>query len=302
MPPPIMPPPTVPADSRVIYRSLSLGAGVQSTVLALLLSRRDERLLDLGYHPPDAAIFADTGWEPAYVYRHLDWLEQQLTFPVIRVQASNIRDDLAAGRNADGRQFASIPFFAMNKDGSRAMMTRQCTSQYKLRPLIAAVREQVGLKPRQRMKPGQHVETYLGISYDELQRMKPNRERWIEHRWPLVHLRWHRYDCLQWFAQEYPDRSLRPSSCVICPYHDNKHWLALKDVEPESYADAVAFDRSLRAPGSPTGAQVDGVAYLHGTLRPLDEAVELAETAAKLQQPLPFIADFDAECEGMCGV
>ena len=42
-------------------RLLSLGAGVQSTTLLLLAAE--------GRLPtPDAAIFADTGWEPAAVY------------------------------------------------------------------------------------------------------------------------------------------------------------------------------------------------------------------------------------------
>ena len=53
---------------------LSLGAGVQSTVVAFMSAR--------GELPPlTAAIFADTGWEPSAIYRHLDWMETQLPFP-----------------------------------------------------------------------------------------------------------------------------------------------------------------------------------------------------------------------------
>ena len=50
---------------------LSLGAGVQSSTLALMAARGDIK-------PPKAAIFADTGWEPAKVYDYLEWLEEQL--------------------------------------------------------------------------------------------------------------------------------------------------------------------------------------------------------------------------------
>lgn len=47
---------------------ISLGAGVQSTTLALMAAGG-------GLTPmPDCAIFADTGEEPSAVYRHLDWL------------------------------------------------------------------------------------------------------------------------------------------------------------------------------------------------------------------------------------
>jgi hypothetical protein len=52
-------------DQTPALRVLSLGAGVQSTTL-LLMSVYGE------LPPLDYAIFADTGWEPARVYEHLD--------------------------------------------------------------------------------------------------------------------------------------------------------------------------------------------------------------------------------------
>ncbi len=71
-------------------RLLSLGAGVQSTTLLLLAA--EGRLPKL-----DGAIFADTGWEPATVYTHLDRLEREVAqpagIPIYRVSAGNIRND-----------------------------------------------------------------------------------------------------------------------------------------------------------------------------------------------------------------
>ncbi|WP_433894799.1 hypothetical protein [Streptomyces sp. CA-111067] len=55
-------------------RVLSLGAGVQSTRLLLLAA--EGRLPKL-----DAAIFADTGWEPRAVYEHLDRIEREVAQP-----------------------------------------------------------------------------------------------------------------------------------------------------------------------------------------------------------------------------
>ena len=60
------------ADLRV----LSLGAGVQSSVMALMADRGEITPM------PDCAIFADTMDEPDEVYDHLDWLVKQLQFPV----------------------------------------------------------------------------------------------------------------------------------------------------------------------------------------------------------------------------
>ena len=48
---------------------LSLGGGVQSSVMALMA---DKGAFD---RVPDCAIFADTHWEPPGVYEHVAWIE-----------------------------------------------------------------------------------------------------------------------------------------------------------------------------------------------------------------------------------
>jgi len=57
---------------------ISLGAGVQSTTMALMAAHGEIAPM------PDCAIFADTGWEPRAVYEHLAWLRSPgvLPFPV----------------------------------------------------------------------------------------------------------------------------------------------------------------------------------------------------------------------------
>ena len=66
---------------------LSLGAGVQSSVMALMAAKCEISPM------PDAAIFADTQAEPQGVYDWLDWLETQLPFPIIKVTAGDLRQD-----------------------------------------------------------------------------------------------------------------------------------------------------------------------------------------------------------------
>ena len=66
---------------------LSLGAGVQSTTLALMVEKGELPMVD-------AAIFADTGAEPQAVYDHLTWLKEQLSYPVHVVQWRNLKQDL----------------------------------------------------------------------------------------------------------------------------------------------------------------------------------------------------------------
>ena len=62
----------------VLLRALSLGAGVQSTTLALMAAQGEISPM------PDCAIFADTQSEPKAVYEHLSWLMSPnvLPFPV----------------------------------------------------------------------------------------------------------------------------------------------------------------------------------------------------------------------------
>jgi 3'-phosphoadenosine 5'-phosphosulfate sulfotransferase (PAPS reductase)/FAD synthetase len=85
-----------------MIRVLSLGAGVQSTTLALMAARGE-------IEAPDCAIFADTGWEPRAVYEHLDRLEDALPYPVYRVSAGNLRDDIEAKNSARSGRFAAVP-------------------------------------------------------------------------------------------------------------------------------------------------------------------------------------------------
>ena len=280
------------------YRVLSLGAGTQSTVLALLLSQADSSLAEAGYPKPDIAVFADTGWEPDYVYRHLDWLEGQLTFPLIRVSAGSLKKNLKKGRTVSGHCFVDVPLFTVGGDGKKGILRRQCTNHYKIDPIYREVRKLAGGKPRRPFPKDVRVEMWLGISKDEASRMKPSRESWIQHCWPLVDIGMSRKDCIEWFSSRFTGRKLPRSACVICPYRSDDHWLELKRQEPESYEEAVQFDRWLRASTTnPVRRLLKGRPYLHASRRPLDTAIEQRE-----KQGVNGLDGFDNECEGLCGV
>lgn len=266
-------------------RVLSLGAGVQSTTVALLAAHG---AIDL----PECAIFADTGWEPRAVYDHLRWLRSPnvLPFPVHVVSAGDIRANILARRNTTGGRFAAVPFFVVNPDGSRGLGRRQCTYEYKLAPIMWKVRELLGKSRRAYIPPGA-VEVLVGISTDEAQRMKPARQRYFVNRWPLIDLGMSRADCVRWLAARgYPEPP--KSSCIGCPFHSDEHWRAMRDGAPDEWADAVAVDRALRE-GDARGMR--GQEFMHASCRPLGEA-DLSPSARR-QPDL-----FGNECEGMCGV
>jgi len=266
-------------------RILSLGAGVQSSVMALMAARGEL------YPTPDCAVFADTQWEPEGVYQHLDWLESELWFPVHRVTAGDIRADHVNGVNATGQNFTSMPLYS-NGGGGRGR--RQCTREYKLEPIRKKVRELAGLAKGQRAPKGFRAEMLIGISTDEAARMKPSRDKWIENRWPLVEAGMSRRDCIAWFERSYPGRTLSKSACIGCPFHNNAAWRDMKLNDPESWADAVDFDRSIRTKGA--GYKSAEPQFVHRSCQPLEEVdFRNLEDMGQLNM-------FNNECEGMCGV
>lgn len=263
-------------------RVLSLGAGVQSSTLALMIAAGELELIN-------CAVFADTQSEPEAVYRHLDWLERQLPFPVHRVTAGSLREQIMAATKGEARMDARPPFFV--SDGG--MLNRQCTQDYKLIPILRKVRELIGLKPRERAPKTPTVEQWIGISLDEAMRMKPSRLPYIVHRWPLIERRMTRVDCLAWLkVRGYP---IPPkSACTFCPYHDDALWRDMRANDPVSFADALAVDRAIRN-GLP-GARKHAQWFLHVSRKPLDEVdFRTAEEAGQGRL-------FANECEGMCGV
>lgn len=260
---------------------LSLGAGVQSSVMALMAAKGEITPM------PDYAIFADTMAEPKGVYDWLDWLETQLPFPVLRISHGDLK---AAILNGEDR-FAPPPFFTSSDGISEGLLRRQCTREYKVTPIIKKIRELAGYKPRQRI-PADHVEQWIGISQDEIQRMKDAPEKWINNRWPLLELRMSRLHCLEWMRDNGYNELPSKSACTFCPYHSNRSWREMKANDPESWEEAVMVDKRIRNGFNGTTHKL----YVHRSLVPLDQA-DLSDPA---KDQITF--SFMDECEGMCGV
>ncbi len=266
-------------------RYISLGAGVQSSVMALMASRGEIGPM------PDCAIFADTQWEPAGIYEHLDWLEKQLAFPVYRVTYGNIREMSLDTLN--GKRAPSMPVFLDTINGG--ISGRQCTADYKIEPVYKKVKELMGYKNRERLSKDTVVESWMGISRDEIQRMKDSKRWWVSNRYPLIEIGVTRHECLLWFEDHYPGRTLARSACIGCPYRSDREWRNMKDQDPVSWADAVKFDHAMRN-GDRYAFGMKGAPYLHQSKTPLDE-VDLSTEQDRGQLDM-----FGEECEGMCGV
>ncbi len=98
---------------RAKLRVLSMGAGVQSTTLALMAAHGEIGPM------PDCAIFADTGAEPASVYEQVEWLQSGnvLPSPIHFVTAGSLRQEIEDASAGLIGMSARPPFFVKSSKG-----------------------------------------------------------------------------------------------------------------------------------------------------------------------------------------
>lgn len=293
---------------------LSLGAGVQSTCVLLMSCK--------GLLPRlDAAVFADTQWEPKAVYKHLAWLEAEAAgygIPVHKVTAGDLRADAIHFRKTGGKasgdpgykRWASMPLYVRSPSGKIGLINRQCTKEYKIEPVEKFIRREIlGLRKRQ-VAPKNSVRHWFGISADETYRTRKAPGVWQTFYYPLIMdldspkkdrlfgRGYDRQDCLDWLkGQGYPEPPR--SACVGCPFHSDLEWIRLRDTDPEGWADAVAFDIEMRDADKSLQAEegrLVGLPFLHRSGIPLGEVVLQGKPG------LPHVEGVAAnECLGMCG-
>jgi len=192
-----------------IHHVLSFGGGVNSVALMVLLVR--ERL------PFDGAIFADTGGEVPETYAYLE------------IARNYLKD-------------AGVPFTVVAKRGKTlydtawerrvipSAMWRWSTRDFKVTPILRHYRALGG-----------HVNQYLAIAWDEIERMKSSRVDYVTNLFPLVERRLTRADCealIQDAGLPLPPRS----ACYFCPFNSVDRWRWLFERYPELYERAIALE------------------------------------------------------------
>jgi hypothetical protein len=261
------------ADLKVI----SLGLGVQSTAVYLMSS--------IGHKLPraDYAVFADPGAEHYKTYEILEWLlkwqKENNGIPIIINKDKNLYKDII-NKIPKAERVASIPAFSKNNDG---LLMRQCTSEYKIQPVVRACRELHNLKPRKRMLP---TEMWLGISTDEIERMKESILYNIKYFYPLIYHRISRNDCIQFFKDNNFPIPVK-SSCVFCPYHSNKFWKEMKS-DKDTWDIILDVDNTIR-----NNKRLREPQFLHRSCKPINE-IDFEDNQ------LEMFEGFD--CEGYCGL
>lgn len=255
---------------------LSLGAGVQSSTLAFMIEKKEIQ------YQVECAIFADTKSESPKIYEWLEYIRNNVSFPVHIVDNGNLMTkSLEVHTSKTGTKYmkSAIPAFLDGEMGKGIMM-RQCTYDHKIVPIYRQVKKLFGKEK---------IGMLLGISTDEAGRMKLSKKNNILNLYPLIEKNMNRQDCLKWMKKHnYP--APPRSSCVFCPFHSNREWQRLKTEEPEQFQLAVEYERKYQ---EQTRNILTGIPFLHVARKPLDQIEFFDERQVEM---------FTNECEGMCGI
>lgn len=184
-------------------------------------------------------------------------------------------------------------------NGKVGMAKRNCTTDFKIAPVRRLVRRLWKEAGRPQVLQAD------GVSLDEYHRASPTGVKYITAWHPLLddpdgqpHVPMSRGDCEAWMEEHgYPIPV--KSGCTCCPFQDDQSWAELRDEEPDTFAEVVALDESMRAG---TRAQQAGFAapvYLHRSGRPLGE-VPLPTPRPRGSRSLAMTLGY--ACRGGCGL
>ena len=229
----------------------SYGGGTQSAAIAVMILT--------GELPrPDVVVMADTSREVYETWWYLEETVQpaldKIGIKVVIVGHDYAYWDLVKEKKGD----VLIPAFT-RKYGSIGKMPTFCSNEWKRRPIQRWLREQ-GV---------QSCDLWLGISTDEMVRMKESDVKWMRHVYPLIEiLPTSRIQCrakiLQYGWPEPPK-----SRCWMCPNMSPGSWKQLKHKYPDDFQKAVDLEYELH--------RTDEKIFLHPLAIPLPLAVEQSE-------------------------
>lgn len=257
-------------DRAIIW---SYGGGTQSVALAVLVAQ--------GKLPkPERIVMADTGREKSITWRYT---EQHVKPILARV---GLELEIAP------HTLSTVDLYSQKKGGllipaftSTGRMDTFCSNEWKQR----VVRRYLASKGYGTKRP---VTLWLGMSMDELGRMKPSGLGWLEHAWPLIwDLKISREECRQIVVGAgLPDPP--KSACWMCPFTSNSEWQRIKLEDAEDWKAAVTLDKEVRARDRTNDV------YLHRSGVPLDEA----DLSVPDKPPLPMFGDIEDCDSGYCMV
>lgn len=204
---------------------------------------------------------------------------------------------------AEQREFADIETQGVAMcipAGEEGQLRRQCTSVYKIDPMMKRVYELAGNRP---------IEVWLGLSVDEPDRIKTGPNDRVRYFYPLIFNQnsnatqgeyselapMNRNDCVRHLSEL--DITPAKSACVFCPYRSEFAWAKMKLEDPDSFERACEYDERMR------DARPGYKCYVHRSRTPLRSVVFEALTAMTLELFDAINTSLSGGCEeGYCGL
>ncbi len=288
------------------------GGGTQSgTLIEMIHGGLIER--------PNAIIQADTGDEPKYIYKQWERdrrLMHEIGIPYLVVSNGNMHDDLYGGKRFAAMPLFTVRKNGRNRTGKKqhnnkdqiaafdidvfkvdappteivafgvsaqfkhnGKLKRQCTSEYKIKPIEKELRVMLlETKLAREYKNGAiHVnknvlvESWLGYTTEEMQRVNDSNLHWQYFRYPLIELGMTKNDCKKWLEVNGKPKRLG-SFCKKCPLIGNPQMRELRDNDPDGwYNDRLPFDDHLRDGRLRISATAKGDVFLHPSMIPMKD-------------------------------
>jgi hypothetical protein len=254
----------------------SYGGGTQSIAIAVLVAQ--------GKLPrPEVAVIADTGREATETWEYTDrWVRPLLRTVGLDIQTaphSLAKVDLYGGEDDE-----SLLIPAYTQTGA---LPTFCSTEWKTRVVSRYLRS-LGYGPN---RP---VRQWIGISIDEMGRMKPSQTNWIENYHPLIWDAKLRREGCRLLVESAGLPTPPKSSCWMCPHRRNPQWRRLRDHYPQDFEKACRLDDSIRE------RDKQGGVWLHSDRVPLREADLSIEP--EVPPLIRLMGEVDGCDSGMCWV
>lgn len=204
--------------------SLSYGAGVQTTALLVLIAT--ER-----WHRPDAILFADTEGEHDETYAYLTKVAQPYAH-------DHDMEIITLGGEWRTKHYrAGLEDYCIDHRMVPGTWLRWCTDRYKVKPIR---------RYHKKHWPGEIVESWIGISTDEMKRARTEIRDPLERRsYPLLELGLARSDCLS-IIKSAGLPTPPKSGCWFCPFKSQAQWFTLRRRRPDLFDRAHAMEKNAR--------------------------------------------------------